>query len=148
MKTVEFELHGKKNYLCMNGAALFDCYDKFGTKGEIIDHISPSTRKGFNDTCWLLAKLSEQGEAVRKYMGLGPQKPLTEIQCQIMLKPIEVLDAKIKIMEAISLGFARTEEETAFDPWLAELEQKKTEKSHEQNISTRRRRFLGLRRRK
>lgn len=148
MKTVEFELHGKKYYLCMNGAALFDCYDKFGTKGEIIDNINKATKKGFINTCWLLAKLSEQGAAVRKYMGLESEKPLDETYLQLMLKPVDVLDAKLKIMEAISLGFARNEEESTFDPWLAEIEQKKTVKSQGRDTSTLGRRFSGFRRKK
>lgn len=144
MKTVEFEFNDKKYHLCLNGAALFDCYDKFGTKGEITDNIMRQTRKGFENTCWMLAKLSEQGEAVRKYLGLETQKPLTETECQILLKPIDVLTAKEKIMEAITRGFMREETESEFDPWLAELEQKKTEISQGQNTSTRRHRFLGF----
>lgn len=148
MKTIEFELNGKTYHLCMNGAALFDCYDKFGTKGEIIDHISKPTKKGFYNTCWLLAKLSEQGEAVRRYMGYEAKKPLDENYCRLMLKPVDVVDAKLKIMVAINLGFLRTEEEKEFDPWLAEIEQKKTAKSPARSTSTRRHSFLGLRRKK
>lgn len=148
MKTVEFELHDKKHYLCMNGAALFDCYDKFGTKGEVIDNINMATKRGFINTCWLLAKLSEQGAAVRKYMGLESEKPLEEEYLRLMLKPVDVLDAKLKIMEAVSLGFARSEEESTFDPWLAEIEQKKTVKSQERDTSSWVRRFLGFRRKK
>lgn len=148
MKTVEFELHEKKHHLCMNGAALFDCYDKFGTKGEVIDNINMATKRGFINTCWLLAKLSEQGAAVRKYMGLESEKPLEEEYLRLMLKPVDVLEAKLKIMEAVSLGFARNEEESTFDPWLAEIEQKKTVKSQERDTFSWVRRFLGLRRRK
>lgn len=148
MKTVEFELQGKRHHLCMNGAALFDCYDKFGTKGEIIDNINKATKKGFINTCWLLSKLSEQGAAVRKYMGLDSEKPLDETYLQLMLKPVDVLDAKLKIMEAISLGFVRNEEESTFDPWLAELEQKKTVKSPARDTSTLARRFFTFRREK
>lgn len=144
MKTVEYKLNGQTYFLCMNGAALFDCYDKFGIKGEIVDYINRPTRKGFENTCWLLAKLSEQGEAVRKYLGLETRKPLTETDCRVLLKPIDVLDAKAKIMEAISRGFMREEEEAEFDVGLAELEQKKTVKSQRQNTSTRQRRFLGF----
>lgn len=147
MKTVEYELNGQKYFLCMNGAALFDCYDKFGTKGEIIDHISKPTKKGFYNTCWLLAKLSEQGAAVRKYMGLDG-KTLDENYCALMLKPVDVLDAKAKIMEAISRGFMREEEEKEFDVGLAELEQKKTAKLTGHNTFTQGRGFLGLRHRK
>lgn len=148
MKTVEFEFNDRTYHLCFNGAALFDCYDRFGTKGEITDNIMRQTRKGFENACWMLAKLSEQGEAVRKYLGLETQKPLTEAECLILLKPIDVLTAKEKIMEAIARGFMREETESEFDPWLAELEQKKTEISLEQNTSTQRHRFFGLRRKR
>lgn len=36
MKTVEFDLGDMRLYLCMNGAALFDIYEKFGRKGQIL----------------------------------------------------------------------------------------------------------------
>lgn len=148
MKTVEYKLNGRTYHLCMNGAAMFDAYDKFGTKGEITEHIRPATQKGFNNTCWLLARLSEQGAAVRKYLGLECEKPLSEAYCRIMLKPIDVLDAKSKIMEAISRGFLREEEEEEFDIGLAELRQKKTAELTEQNIYTQERRFSDSPRRK
>lgn len=149
MKTVEFEFNGKTYYLCMNGAALFECYEKFGTKQDITSYITAPTKKGFNNTCWLLSVLSEQGTAVRRYLGLPAPKPLTELECFILLKPIEVVNAKHQIVKAIALGFAQTEDGTEeVDLGLAELNQKKTEKSRKHSIFTRLRSVLTSRSRK
>lgn len=39
MKLHEVDLCGQHLHLCLNGQALFDLYDKFGTKGFITDPI-------------------------------------------------------------------------------------------------------------
>lgn len=38
MKTVPYDLAGQTYYLCLNGTALFDCYDHFGPQGNLLDH--------------------------------------------------------------------------------------------------------------
>lgn len=135
MKTIEFKFNGQIYYLCMNGAALFECYERFGTKRDITSHITDPTKKGFNNTCWLLSVLSEQGTAVRRYLGLPAPTPLTELECCVLLKPFDVISAKQQVVKAVDLGFARTEDETEeIDLGLAELNQKKTEKSRKRNI--------------
>ena len=136
MKTIEFEFNKQIYHLSFNGAALFDCYDRFGTKGDITDYIIKPTRTCFNNTCWIIAELSEQGTAVRRYMGLTAPKPLTEIECRMLMKPVDANEAKKKIIEAIAYGFSRDEKENEkeIDLGLAELNQKKKAKSHEHNI--------------
>ena len=62
MKVHEVDLCGQHLYLLLNGQALFDLYDKFGTKGFITDPIKGSGKKSFEAVCYYLFKLSEQGE--------------------------------------------------------------------------------------
>lgn len=144
MKTVEFEFNNQTYHLCMNGAALFDCFDKFGAENEIMDCIKEKTAKSFENVCWLLAKLSEQGELVRRYEGFDKSEMLSIGECFIFLDPLGVIEAKNVIRKVLVLGFSRTEEpeEKEVDIGLAELNQKKTGKSRARNGFIRLRRFF------
>ena len=110
MKTFPYELDGHTFYLCLNGQALFDAYDKFGYEEFITKHIEGQSKASFENTCWLLAKLTEQGELVRRWQGLerGPIAPVEYFRAH--LRPLDVAGAKDAIREAIALGFAREEE--------------------------------------
>lgn len=144
MKTVEYEFNGQMYHLCMNGAAMFDCFDKFGSEGSIADYISGKTKETFDNTCWILAKLSEQGELVRRFEGYDKGEMLSFEQCHLMLRPADVAEAKNRIIKTLIIGFARTEEDDSeIDVGLAKLEQKKTEKSRGHNGFTRLHRFLA-----
>ena len=50
MKTVDFDLGDMRLHLCMNGAALFDIYEKFGRKGQLLDHIQGNGKEAFANT--------------------------------------------------------------------------------------------------
>lgn len=130
MKTIPYELNGHTFYLCLNGQALFDAYDKFGYEGFLTKHIEGKDKKSFENTCWLLAKLAEQGELVRRWQGLdrGPIVPVEYFRAH--LRPLDVAGAKDAIREAITLGFSREEERERLvrDLGLEEL-QKKTAKA-------------------
>lgn len=130
MKTFPYELDGHKFYLCLNGQALFDAYDKFGYEEFITKHIEGKDKQSFENTCWLLAKLAEQGELVRRWQGLerGPIVPVEYFRAH--LRPLDVAGAKDAIREAITLGFSREEERERLvrDLGLEEL-QKKTAKA-------------------
>lgn len=130
MKTFPYELDGHKFYLCLNGQALFDAYDKFGYESFLTQHIEGKDKKSFENTCWLLAKLAEQGELVRRWQGLerGPIVPPEYFKTH--LRPLDVAGAKDAIREALSLGFSREEEreKRVRDLGLEEL-QKKTAKA-------------------
>ena len=127
MKTTPFELHGREYHLCMNGAALFDIYDKFGTAGSVTDPIDGSDRKSFDATCWMLYKLSEQGAMVRRYQGHERAPYLREGELRATLTPAETIRAKEAIKYAVKNGFALEvprEEPESEDVWLHELEAK------------------------
>lgn len=105
MKTVEFSVEHMRWHLCMNGAALFDIYEKFGRKGQVLDHIQGNDKKAFDNTCWFLWKLGEQGELVRRWQGYTPAPMPTVGQVRAVLAPGDVLRAKTAIAEAVQLGF-------------------------------------------
>lgn len=130
MKTFPYELDGHTFYLCLNGQALFDAYDKFGYEGFLTKHIEGKDKQSFENTCWLLAKLAEQGELVRRWQGLerGPIVPVEYFRAH--LRPLDVASAKDAIRETITLGFSREEERERLvrDLGLEEL-QKKTAKA-------------------
>ena len=130
MKTIPYELNGHTFYLCLNGQALFDAYDKFGYEEFITKSIEGTSKKSFENACWLLSKLVEQGELVRRWQGLerGPIVPVEYFRTH--LRPLDVAGAKDAIREAISLGFSREEEREKLvrDLGLEEL-QKKTAKA-------------------
>lgn len=130
MKTLKIEIAGRTYHLCLNGAALFDIYDKFGTDHFLLDPIRGETREAFNATCWLFAKLAEQGELVRRRMGHDKERiDLPEHFCAVF-RPADVLRARRAIEEAVRLGFAREAEDEGGDEvdlGLLELDaQKKT----------------------
>lgn len=131
MKTFPYELDEHTFYLCLNGQALFDAYDKFGYEGFITKHIEGTSKESFENVCWLLSKLAEQGELVRRWQGLdrGPIVPPEYFKAHI--KPLDVAGAKDAIREAVALGFSHEEEREKRDRdlGLEELAQKKTTKS-------------------
>ncbi len=116
MKTVEFDLQDLRLHLCMNGAALFDIYEKFGRKGQILDHIQGSGKDAFDHICWYLWKLAEQGELVRRWMGHRPQPIPQERQLAALLGPMDVPRAKEAICTAARLGFATERTKSRTEP--------------------------------
>ena len=127
MKTIPYRLDGRTYHLCMNGAALFDIYEKFGTSGGLTDPIEGTDKAAFQATCWMLHKLSEQGELVRRYEGHDRAPYLLEGQLRAILSPADVIVARGAIKEAVAAGF-RMEVEKAepeeIDLGLMELEAK------------------------
>ena len=126
MKLHEVDLCGQHLYLCLNGQALFDLYDKFGTKGFITDPLKGSGKKSFEAVCYYLFKLSEQGELYRRWQGQTHGPVLTEQFFRVHLAPRDVYRAKDAIVTTIRIGFAReAEEEHDVDLGLVELQKKR-----------------------
>lgn len=107
MRTVKFDFNGQEFHLCMNGEALFSIYEKFGTKGFVTDPIQGTSKKSFDATCWMLSKLSEQGELVRRNMGFDRKPIRNEGYFRAMLGPLDVADAKRAIADTVRVGFTR-----------------------------------------
>ena len=105
MRTVPVTLGGVTYHLLLNGAALFELYDRFGDTGSLTDHLQGAGREAFENTCFFLAKLAEQGELWRRYLGYdhGPL-PVAD-QLRITLSPLDAAAAKQAVIEAVLAGF-------------------------------------------
>lgn len=126
MKLTPFAFNGSTYYLLLNGAALFDIYDQFGTEGSVADPIKDNSRDAFDATCWYLEELATQGELLRRYQGHDRQPVPSSDVFMACLSPLDVPRAKAAIRKAIFAGFAREEAEAPkeIDKGLLELEKK------------------------
>ena len=55
MKLTAFPFNGTTYYLLLNGAALFNIYDQYGSEGSVFDPIRGGGSEGFAAVCWYLA---------------------------------------------------------------------------------------------
>lgn len=111
MRTVPVSLGGVTYHLLLNGAALFDLYDRFGDRGSLADHLQGSGRDAFENTCFFLEKLAEQGELWRRYQGYD-HGPLPGAEAfRVGLTPMEAVLARKAVVEALAAGFAQEETE-------------------------------------
>lgn len=126
MGPVIFSCAGTTYHLLLNGAALFDIYEKFGSKGFVLDHIKSNGKESFGPTCWMLAKLAEQGELLRRYQGHDKGPIPTEETFLLNLSPLEVPLAKDAIARAVQEGFRREEGpvKKEIDKGLLEIQKK------------------------
>lgn len=126
MKLVEFTLHGKVFHLLLTGAALFDAYDRFGDKGDLVDHVIGTNRESYDNTIWMLVKLSQQGEAYRRFMKEEALPMLTVDEAMRTMGPKDVVRARVAIREAFAAGFEMEtlDEEQEVDFGLMELQKK------------------------
>jgi hypothetical protein len=129
MKLTTCKLNGKEYHLLLNGTALFDFYDRFGADKDMVELLTSEDYKtSFDTTIWLLAELSLQGELYRRSRGedKGPIIPVRQAALEVL--PADLPGLKLALTEAIRAGFVREHQgEEDYDPWLAELDQKKTQ---------------------
>ena len=126
MNTVDFIWNGQTLHLLLNGAALFDIFDRYGSDAEILELIAGSGRKDLEATCWILAKLAEQGELARRYLGYDREKPPQAGRLIALMAPMEIPRARVAITQAVRLGFGMRhgEAEEYTDLGLQELQKK------------------------
>ena len=103
MNTVDFIWNGQTLHLLLNGAALFDIFDRYGSDAEILELIAGSGRKDLEATCWILAKLAEQGELARRYLGYDREKPPQAGRLIALMAPMEIPRARVAITQAVRL---------------------------------------------
>ena len=128
MKTVDFDVQGRTLHLFLNGAALFDYYETYGSDQEIGDRIAGDSKASFRATCWCLWKLSEQGELARRLQGHDHESYYSAQQLAVLMEPLDVTRARQAIGRAVRIGFAMEHQpkQEYEDLGLLEL-QKKTE---------------------
>lgn len=145
MKTVDFELNGKVFPLFWNAAALFAAWDRFGDKGDMMDHFTGNTEESWNSTVWMIVKLAQQGEAWRRYSGEDPQPMLTVEEVQRTACPMDVIRMRAAIREAYFKAFERetASEEEEIDLGLLELQKKTAPASPDAGGSASRPSFLA-----
>lgn len=116
-------------HLAYNAAAHFAAQEKYPDEGGLIGVITQSGTAGFEALCWALAELSTQGELIRRDMGFDRQEPIRQSQAALYLKPMEIMEARKAVMQAISDGLkTTTDENEEVDEVLAELQKKTAEK--------------------
>ena len=132
---IDFTFRGEEYHLYFNGSALFNAYAKFGADKNILDAIEPVDKAGFEATVWMLCEMSTQGELYRRFLGYTPRPRLNYAKALVQIQPKELPEIKQAVVAALNEGFARETEE-GYDPWLAELEsQKKNKTSPKRSIS-------------
>lgn len=132
---IDFTFRGEEYHLYFNGSALFNAYAKFGADKNILDMIEPMNKAGFEATVWLLSELATQGELYRRFLGYTPRPRLDYAKTLVQIQPKELPEIKAAVIAALNEGFAREADE-GYDPWLAELEsQKKNKTSPRRSIS-------------
>ena len=126
MNTVDFIWNGQTLHLLLNGAALFDIFDRYGSDAEILELIAGSGRKDLEATCWILAKLAEQGELARRYLGYDREKRPQAGRLIALMARMEIPRARVAITQAVRLGFGMRhgEAEEYTDLGLQELQKK------------------------
>ena len=140
---IDFTFRGEEYHLYFNGSALFNAYAKFGADKNILDMIEPMNKAGFEATVWLLCELATQGELYRRFLGYTPRPRLDYAKTLVQIQPKELPEIKAAVIAAMNEGFAREADEE-YDPWLAELEsQKKNKTSPKRSISACLRRAWG-----
>lgn len=150
MKLTTYVLNGKEYHLLVNGTALFDFYEHFGKDKNMTDLLASEDQKeSFDASLWMLAEFSLQGELFRRSQGEDKGAIIPIRQAALEILPVDLPSLKLALMEAIRAGFTRDHSAPDdYDPWLAEIDQKKTTDLLGPGISAFLRRFLGSRRMK
>lgn len=114
-----------KYHFLYNAAAHFASMEKY--PDGLMEAVMAGGFSGFEALCWALETLSMQGELARRYMGHDHQKPLKAAEALVLLRPMDVLEARRLVLEAIAHGIRSDRDENEeIDEVLLENE-KKTE---------------------
>ena len=146
MKLIEYALDGKVYHLLLNGTALFNCYDRFGQEKNLLELIQGESRENYEAALWMAAEFSLQGELYRRFHGEDKGLILQPAQAAAIVQPVDIPGLKVALAETIRAGFLRQHEDAGgFDPWLAEINQKKTKGSQGRSTYSCLQKFLGSR---
>lgn len=137
MKLTTFEMNGKKYHLLLNGTALFNFYDRFGSDADLIGALTEDDeKKAFISSIWMLSEFSVQGELYRRSQGMDKGVYIRAEQAALEVTPADIPRLKMALAATIKAGFRRDHQaDEDYDPWLAEINQKKTNILHGRNTS-------------
>lgn len=129
MRAVKFDLAGRTRYLAFTVEAMFQLEEQFGGTQGLVDAVQDGGRDGFAAACRVAAILAEQGELARRSLGYDPEPIVSADEIMASMSPSGLIELKLAIPAAISLGYGREvePENNEVDLILAELNaQKKT----------------------
>ena len=123
MKTVDVSIGKHTLRMLCNMDVYFDIIDKCGNLAALTEQLGDAGRIGYEINCWLAASMAEAGELARRADGYEPEPILPEKALRVCLPPKDYPALQIAVMQAITRGFAREEQED-YDEGLAELQKK------------------------
>ncbi len=126
-KTVSVMFRGKKYFLAYNAWAMFQIQDLSPEKG-VMEILAAQGKEGFSLFCKAAALMSEAAEGISRYEGRDGQEALKSEQVMNLARPVDLLELRRAMLEAVAHGYGRemNEEAEEVDLGLAEL-QKKTD---------------------
>lgn len=124
-KTVSAMFGGKEYLLAYNAWAMFQIQDLSPEKG-VMEVLAAQGREGFSLFCKAAALMSEAAEGIGRYEGREAQETLKSEQVMNLARPVDILELRRAMLEAIARGYGRevNEEAEEVDLGLAELQKK------------------------
>jgi len=129
MKAAKITVSGETFFLVLDGEAMFQIRDDYGSAKLLLEALEPDTREAFETTCAAAALMAERGELIRRRLGYEPGKIPGKDDLLLFVRPREIVDLKNAVIKAISLGYGREVKPDGadeYDEGLEELNQKKT----------------------
>ncbi len=116
---------GEEYLLAYNAWAMFQIQDLSPEK-EIMEILADQGNDGYPLFCKAVEFMSEAAEGIGRYEGKAARKTLKSEQVMNLARPMDILELRQAMLEAVVHGYGREVEEEVIDLGLAEL-QKKTD---------------------
>lgn len=119
-------IKGKKRPLHFSMDVMFHVNEKFGSVNEALEKMQQETREGFEVLRTMAVLMANDAELCRRDEGLDPGDILEEKDISVRMKPIDLLNLKQAVANAISAGYKQEhgQEEKEIDLGLLELQKK------------------------
>lgn len=128
MKTTPFTYGPKTIYLYFNANAMFaiDELDRAEEDTDVLEAMQQIGEPGTTLLCKVAVILATQGELCRRYLEYSPERIPTEAELLQVLSPMQILQLRSAVCQAINTGWNQSEssESDDIDTGLAELEKK------------------------
>lgn len=115
MRSVPFDFNGQTYDLAFTADAMIRCMEKFDGAVDVIgaSKCGENTLEGLSNACWLGALFASQGELQRRYRGEDPRPMLSAQELRLHASPVELLELRRALSEAVALGLRRSVTEDA-----------------------------------
>ncbi|MEG1492605.1 MAG: hypothetical protein RR394_10210 [Oscillospiraceae bacterium] len=125
MKAIKTLIDGREHFLYYNAEAMFALKSIFGEK-NLIEAMAPGDAEGYSATLETAFVLAEQGELARRALGYDKNPLLTPQLIRAAITPMQVVQLKQDVFDAIDLGLHQDIEATGkvVDLGLEELQKK------------------------